>query len=178
MSPPLWLPHYFLEWKFLGTRSLDESMLNKTIQYKESKKAKPQHTLYLAWSTAILPSSGDSLRRRCEKEERNHEMPSFSSGPDPHLPPMGRSEEFKLSWTFLVSGKKSAVQDQNLSWHHRLTTGTHTETLAHLRAAHTVPQNYIITFTHPHSYWHPVYLVPLTFIQPQLHTCNPHRTQS
>ena len=97
-------------------------------------KMKPQHTLYLVWSTAILPSSGDSLRRRCEEEERNHEMPGFSYGPDPQLPPIGRSEEFKLSWAFLVPGKKSAVQDQNLSWHHTLTTGTHTVTLAHLRA--------------------------------------------
>lgn len=57
-------------------------MLNKPSRRKT--QSKPHRTFYLAWSTAIPPSSSGDLSEKCRagEGERNHEMPGLSCGPN------------------------------------------------------------------------------------------------
>ena len=113
-------------------------------------KIKPQRTLYWAWSTAILPSQGTSLRKiELEEGERNHEMPGLSaaqtdsirghSGPTPTTHGKEGRREFRgveavLSIPSRRRGKVCCSRPKSILISHINHWDTHTVSLAQLQA--------------------------------------------
>lgn len=182
-----------LGWKRVGTRSLDESVLNKTIREKESKRQTPAHLEFGLVNSHSSSFLWGPLRRAGRGKESWDARPFLQprltrlegSGPTPTTRGEEGWREVRGVWAVLSipgvkRGKVSAACHQNLSWLHTSATGTHTlspwHNYRHPPTAHKVSQK--VTWSHSliPTVRHPVHSA--ANMQSQPHTHSPPMTQS
>lgn len=183
-----------LGWKRVGTRSLDESVLNKTIREKESKRQTPAHLEFglvnshsssFLWGPLRRAGKGKGILRRqaflaaqTDKIRRvwTHTHHPWRGGMERGQRSLGCPER---SWC--QKGKSlCCLPPKSVLTSHISHGDTHAVTLAQLQApsnrTQSVTKSYMITLTYPHSHRHPVHSA--ANMQSQPHTHSPQITQS